>query len=151
MCIVQLSFFALNTISNGIFLFVQQRIFIIPCDYYVNNIYFVFSSYVLLRIHPFLLSSYLSCQHLWTSINVSTFPSLYIVSLAVTTFSHRQAILFKFWLVYLLSLRPRLQLLTNTVTYLQLCDVISKWEQTMRQNQGRLDTSRIIKLSYKNR
>ncbi|XP_044163612.1 pleckstrin homology domain-containing family H member 1-like isoform X1 [Acropora millepora] len=33
----------------------------------------------------------------------------------------------------------------------KLCDVISKWEQTMRQSQGRLDTSRIIKLSYKNR
>ena len=34
---------------------------------------------------------------------------------------------------------------------IQLCDVISKWEQAMRQSQGRLDTSRVIKLSYKNR
>ncbi|XP_020901839.1 pleckstrin homology domain-containing family H member 1 isoform X2 [Exaiptasia diaphana] len=34
----------------------------------------------------------------------------------------------------------------------KLCDVISKWEQAMRSNcKGRLDTSRIIKLSYKNR
>ncbi|CAH3122183.1 unnamed protein product [Porites lobata] len=33
----------------------------------------------------------------------------------------------------------------------KLCDVISKWEQAMRQSQGRLDTSRVIKLSYKNR
>ncbi|KAJ7357469.1 Pleckstrin y domain-containing H member 2 [Desmophyllum pertusum] len=34
----------------------------------------------------------------------------------------------------------------------KLCDVISKWEQAMRsQSQGKLDTSRMIKLSYKNR
>ncbi|XP_068729703.1 pleckstrin homology domain-containing family H member 1-like isoform X1 [Montipora capricornis] len=33
----------------------------------------------------------------------------------------------------------------------KLCDVISKWEQAMRQSQGRLDTSRMIKLSYKKR
>lgn len=36
--------------------------------------------------------------------------------------------------------------------FLQLCDVISKWEQALRsQSQGKLDTSRMIKLTYKNR
>ncbi|XP_022810522.1 pleckstrin homology domain-containing family H member 2-like isoform X3 [Stylophora pistillata] len=34
----------------------------------------------------------------------------------------------------------------------KLCDVISKWEQALRsQSQGKLDTSRMIKLTYKNR
>ena len=42
--------------------------------------------------------------------------------------------------------------MTLLTPLVQLCDVISKWEQAMRsQSQGKLDTSRIIKLTYKNR
>ncbi|XP_048586759.1 pleckstrin homology domain-containing family H member 1 isoform X2 [Nematostella vectensis] len=37
-------------------------------------------------------------------------------------------------------------------TSVKLCDVISKWEQAMRSNgQGKLDSKRLIKLTYRNR
>ena len=41
---------------------------------------------------------------------------------------------------------------TNLLKLSQLCDVISKWEQALRSlGQGRLDSTRIMRLTYKNR